>query len=111
MIHSLKQKVSGSIRAPNVTRLCIWSIKNHDWLIARLREYVWSACGLILLLAAFGAIGLQAALLIVAFGCMGIIVVLTGLVLTRRNHLLNLTDPELKNEVYSAMIALIQQRQ
>jgi len=42
---------------------------------------------------------------------MGIIVVLTGLVLTRRNHLLNLTDPELKNEVYSAMIALIQQRQ
>lgn len=109
-MHSTAKTASRGIRAKRTTRLCIWTIRHHDWLVARLREYVWLACGAVLLLSAAGGIRIETALRIIAFGIMGIVVALVGLVLARRFHLLRVTDPDLKAEAYEVMLALIRQR-
>jgi hypothetical protein len=103
-------KINGGRTHPWV-RVSIWSLKRHDHLIAVLRM-VMMAFSMVVLLAVFaGRLDLEAALRVIAFGGLSIVVLLTGLVLTRRNVLLNIDDPALKTEAHKAMIALIRSRE
>ena len=91
-------------------RLSIWSLKRHDQLLAVLRMSMWSYSAVVLLAALAGRLDLQAALRIIAFGGLAAVALLTGLVMTRRNVLLSIDDPDLKAEAHHALLALIQSR-
>lgn len=91
-------------------RLSIWSLHRHDHLIAGLRMVMWSSAALVLLAVFAGRLDLETALRLIAFGGLSAVVLLTGLVLTRRNVLLGIDDPVLKSEVHQAMLALIRSR-
>lgn len=91
-------------------RLSIWSLKRHNDLIAVLRM-VMMAFSYVVLLAVFaGRLDLETALRVIAFGGLSAVVLITGLVLTRRNVLLGIEDPVLKAEAHQAMLALIRSR-
>jgi len=91
-------------------RLSIWSLKRHNHLIAILRMVMMAFAVMVLLPVFGGRIDLETALRVIAFGGLGVVVLLTGLVLTRRNVLLHIADPALKTEAYRAMLALIRSR-
>ena len=91
-------------------RLSIWSLKRHDDLIAVLRMVMMAFPAVVLLAVFAGRLELDAALRIIAFGALGVVVLLAGLVLTRRNVLLGIDDPALKTEAHRAMMALIRSR-
>ena len=88
-------------------RLSIWSLKRHDHLISVLRMSMWSYSAVVLLAAVAGRLDLQAALRIIGFGGLSVVVLLTGLLLTRKNVLLSLEDPQLKKEAHHAMLDLM----
>jgi branched-subunit amino acid transport protein AzlD len=91
-------------------RLSIWSLKRHDDLIAVLRM-VMMAFPYVVLLAVFaGRLDLETALRVIGFGALAVVVLITGLVLTRRNVLLGIDDPDLRSEAHQAMLALIRSR-
>ena len=102
-------KISGGRRHPWV-RVSIWSLKRHDHLIAVLRMVMMAFPVMVLLPVFAGRIDLETALRVIAFGGLGVVVLLTGLVLTRRNVLLHIDDPALRTEAYQAMLALISAR-
>lgn len=91
-------------------RLSIWSLKRHDNLIYALRMSMLSFSAVVLLAAVIGKLDLQTALRILAFGGLGIVVLLTGLVVTRRNILLAIDDPDLRVEAHQALLALIRSK-
>jgi len=93
-----------------LARLSIWSLKRHDHLIAVLRMSMWSFSAVVLLAAVVGRLDLQTALLIIAFGGLSAVVLLTGLVLTRRSVLLSIDDPDLRAEAHQALRALIRSK-
>jgi hypothetical protein len=71
---------------------------------------MWSFSGVVLLAAVVGRLDLQTALRVIAFGGLAVVVLLTGLALTRRNVLLAIDDPDLKAEAHQAMLALMRSR-
>jgi hypothetical protein len=89
-------------------RLSIWSIRRHDALLGLLRVSMWTFSAVVLLAAAAGRLDLQVALRIIGFGGLSVVVLLTGLVITRKNVLLALEDPELRHEAHQAMLNLMQ---
>ena len=91
-------------------RLSIWSLKRHDRLIAVLRMAMMAFPFVVLLAVFAGKIDLEAALRVIAFGGLAAVVLITGLVLTRRNVLLGIDDPGLRAEAHEAMAALIRKR-
>ena len=103
-------KINGGRKHPWV-RVSIWSLKRHDHLIAVLRMAMWSFSAVVLLAVFAGRLGLEAALRVIAFGGLSAVVLITGMVLTRRNVLLHIDDPALKTEAYQAMLALIRSRE
>jgi hypothetical protein len=104
------ENIDGRRKHPLI-RLSIWSLKRHDHLIAGLRMVMMAFAAVVLLAVFAGRLDLEAALRVIAFGGLSVVVLLTGLVLTRRNVLLHIDDPALKNEAYQAMLALIRSRQ
>jgi len=88
-------------------KACIWSIRNQQRLMARLRTTMWAFSATILVLSISGRFGLQTALLIIGFGGLGVVVMLTGLIQTRRILLLNIQDPDLRRQAHVAMLELI----
>lgn len=91
-------------------RLSIWSIRRHDAILSVLRMSMWSFSGVVLLAAVVGRLDLQTALRVIAFGGLAVVVLLTGLALTRRNVLLAIDDPDLRAEAHQAMLSLMRSR-
>jgi hypothetical protein len=69
--------------------------------------YMFAAVAVLVLLALAGRLSLEAALQVAGFGSLTLILLLGGLIVSRRNHLLGITDPELRQEAYHAMLELI----
>lgn len=88
-------------------KACIWSIRNQQRLIARLRTSMWAFSATILILSISGRFGLQTALSIIGFSGLALVVMLTGLIQTRRIVLLNIRNPDLRRQAYLAMLELI----
>ena len=93
-----------------MVRLSIWSIRRHQALLSALRRTMGSFSAVVLLAVLVGRLDLQTALGVIGFGGLAVVVLLTGLVLTRRNVLLSVEDPELKAEARQAMLDLIRSK-
>lgn len=101
-------KTSNSNRKPEqFTYVLIWTILNQDLIAHHIRIYTYSAVAIIMLLTISQIISLDMALFCL-FGC-GLVFGL-GLwvaIERRRSWLLGVTDPILKKEIYSAMLAYL----
>ena len=91
-------------------RMSIWSIRRHDAILWVSRMGMWSFSGVVLLAAVVGKLDLQTALRVIAFSGLAAVLLLTGLVLTRRNVLLAIDDPELRDGAHRALLELIRSR-
>ena len=89
--------------AVKITRLCIWSVRNQSWLAGQVRIYIFMVTAVIAFLALAGVISLQTAML--SSFCIGLIAVglIWTLVQQRKSWLLNLREPELREQALTAM--------
>lgn len=94
----------------SIATVCIWTIRHHDYLVAQIRIYMWSASATVLFLSLAGLIRLETALFSLLFGALSIAILLWTLNEIRRHLLLHIRDPQLKKEAYEAMLAFIQAR-
>ncbi len=92
------------------TRFWIWTIKNHNVIVINIGIYTFTAVAAILFLCIGGVIHLQTALNSILFGGLGNFAMLWLLLEIRRNHLLKVTDPELRQKAYEEMLVFIYQR-
>lgn len=93
-----------------MTRFWIWTIKNHNVIIVNIGMYTFTAVAAILFLCIVGVIHLQTALNSILFGGLGNFALIWLLLEIRRNHLLKITDPELRQKAYEEMLIFIYQR-
>lgn len=91
----------------NVAKLCIWTIRNHNFLITRFRLYMWSAVALVLFLSIANVIHLKIALLTILFSALCIVVIFWALIERRKTCLLKIRDPDLRQQAHAAMLELI----
>ena len=89
--------------AVKITRLCIWSVRNQSWLAGQVRIYVYMATAIIAFLALAGVISIQTAML--SSFCIGLIAmgIIWTLIQQRKAWLLNLREPELREQALAAM--------
>jgi hypothetical protein len=92
------------------TRFWIWTIKNHNVIVINIGIYTFTAVAAILFLCIGGVIHLQTGLSAILFGGLGNFAMLWLLLEIRRNHLLKITDPELRQKAYEEMLVFIYQR-
>jgi hypothetical protein len=93
-----------------MTRFWIWTIKYHNVLVINIGIYTFTAIAAILFLALGGVIHLETALNSILLGGLGNFSILWILLEIRRNHLLKITDPELRKKAYEEMLVFIYQR-
>lgn len=89
---------------PTIAKWCIWSVENQSWLAGQMTIYIWSATAAVAIFALGDVITLGAA--IWALFVSGVIVCISIwlLVLQRRTWLLNIEDPELRQQALDAML-------
>lgn len=93
-----------------MTRFWIWTLKKHDVIVVNIGIYTFTAVATILFLCIGGLIHLQTAMNAILFGGLGNFAVLWLLLEIRRNHLLQITDPELRQKAYEEMLVFIYRR-
>jgi hypothetical protein len=93
-----------------MTRFWIWTIKNHDVIVVNIGIYTFTAVAAILFLCIGGVIHLQTALNSILFGGLGNFAIIWLLLEIRRNHLLKITDPELRQKAHEEMLVFIYRR-
>lgn len=102
---STPRNISGANQSRHrLARAVVWSILYQDEIAHHVRLYMWSGVALVLLVALSGKISVDTAIhgiLIVGLTVCG---GLWLLILKRRSWLLKITDPELKETAYAAMV-------
>jgi hypothetical protein len=93
-----------------MTRFWIWTIRNHGVIVINIGIYTFTAVAVILILSIGGVIHLQTALNSILFGGLANFMIIWLLLEIRRNHLLKITDPVLRQQVYEEMLIFIYQR-
>jgi hypothetical protein len=93
-----------------MTRFWIWTIKHHNVLVINIGIYTFTAVAVILFLSLGGVIHIETALNSILLGGLGNFAILWILLEIRRNHLLKVTDPELRKKAYEEMLVFIYQR-
>ncbi len=93
-----------------VAKLCIWTIRHHNFLINQLRLYMWSAVAVVLFLSIANVIHLKIALLAILFSSLCIVIILWALIERRKTCLLRIQDPDLKQQAHAAMLEFIHDR-
>jgi hypothetical protein len=96
-----------SSRRSRLVRISIWTVRHHDFLARQIRIYVWTASALVLMLPIFSIIPLPIALYILLFCICAITILLWFLINWRKAILINIQDPELRQQAYRAMLHLI----
>ena len=81
-------------------KLCVSSIRHQRWLAGQVRIYIYGASCLIAFLALAGIITLKTAILSIFCGGVIILALLWGLIQQRRTVLLNIQDPDLRQQAY-----------
>ena len=95
---------------PLLSRASIWTLKHHDLLAGQIRFYVWSASATVLFLSVASLIPLKAALYILLFCGLSIMILLWSLILWRKSILLAIEDEKLRREAHRAMLTMIYSR-
>ncbi|CAN2039567.1 conserved hypothetical protein [Candidatus Magnetomoraceae bacterium gMMP-15] len=90
-----------------IAKLCIWTIRKHELLSYYFKIYMWLAVTTILFFALVNVIALTTALNAIFFGGLSIILISLVLIENRRSVLLNIDDPNLKEDAQNAMMELI----
>jgi hypothetical protein len=93
-----------------MTRFWIWTIKNNNVIVINIGIYTFTAVAVILFLCIGGVIHLQTAINSILIGGLGNFAMLWLLLEIRRNHLLKITDPELRQKSHEEMLVFIYQR-
>ncbi len=93
-----------------IARFCIWTLRFQTLIATHIRIYTWAGTFLILFLALAGRISLDAALhaLVISLGSLALLIWL--LIAARRQSLLNIRDPELREKAHGAMLRHISAR-
>ncbi len=89
---------------PTIAKWCIWSVQNQSWLAGQMSIYIWSATAVVAFLALTGVIALETALWSVFVSGMIICIGIWLLVQQRRIWLLNIQEPELRQQALAAMV-------
>ncbi|MCP4686758.1 MAG: hypothetical protein GY859_01840 [Desulfobacterales bacterium] len=93
-----------------VAKLCIWTIRHHNYLITQFRLYMWSAVAIVLFLSLANVIHLKAALWAILISVLCIVILLWALIERRRTCLLRIGDSDLKEQAHAAMLEFIHER-
>ncbi len=93
-----------------VAKLCIWTIRNHNYLITQFRLYMWSAVAVVLFFSIANVIQLKVALLAILFSTFSIVIILWALIERRKTCLLRIQDPDLRQRAHAAMLDFIHVR-
>jgi hypothetical protein len=91
-------------------RFCIWTLRHQSYIARQVRLFTWSGTLLILFLALAGQINLDVALQAIIFSLASIALLLGLLISARRNCLLHIRDPELREIAHMAMLNVICRR-
>jgi hypothetical protein len=87
-----------------IAKWCIWSIKHQTWLAGQVRIYVWGATAVVAFFMFAGVIPLEEGLLALFFCGVSISTIIWLLIKVRRSWLLNIQEPELRQQALTAMI-------
>jgi len=90
-------------------KLCIWSIRNQAWLAGHVRLYIYTATALVAFLALAGVISFETAMFSAFSGGTVLMGLIWTLVQQRRAMLLNIQDPEVREQAHSAMLSYLRQ--
>ncbi len=91
-------------------RFCIWTLRHQIQIAHHIRIFTWGGTFLILFLALAGRISLEAALHAVVISLPGIALLMWMLIMARRKSLLNIRDPELREQAHMAMLLYVHKR-
>ena len=89
---------------PTIAKWCIWSVENQTWLALRMCIYIWGATAAVLLFTLAHVIALKTALWSMFISGVIICISIWLLVQQRRIWLLNIQDPELRQQALAAMV-------
>ncbi len=93
-----------------IARLCIRTILYQDLIAFHVRVYMFFATGIILMLALAGKIPLTTALVAIGIGGVCIVAILCLLIRTRKEFLLAIHDPELRDVAHDAMLIYLSRK-
>lgn len=94
-------------RHPIGVRLSIWSIRNQSWLAGQVRLYVFFGTALIAFLALAGVISIETAMFSACCGGLVIMGLIWTLIQQRKAILLNIAEPEEREQAHQAMLAYL----
>jgi hypothetical protein len=93
-----------------ITLFWIWTICNHDYCRAQIGIYTFLASTVVVFLSLVGVLPLPVALNIILWGGLCNFAILWLCIESRRRHLKSISDPELKEIAYEAMLVLINKK-
>ncbi|MDJ0885370.1 MAG: hypothetical protein QNJ48_14480 [Desulfobacterales bacterium] len=93
-----------------VARFCIWTLRHQAFIAAQIRIFTWAGTLLILFLALAGKISLDAALHAIVISLFSMALLIWLLIAARRQSLLNIHDPEMRERAHLAMLQHIRTR-
>ena len=103
-----------SIHVPTTGRrfaqFCIWSLRHQAVIAVHIRIFTWAGTLLILFLALAGKISLDAALHAIIISLISMALLIWLLITARRQSLLNIHDPQMRERAHLAMLHHIYSR-
>ena len=102
-----RQDDSHRVTDNNIAKWCIWSIKNQTWLSGQLRIYIWGATAVVALFTFAGLIRLETVLWSLFLSGGVISAAIWVLIRQRKVWLLNIHDPELRQQALDAMVTYL----
>ena len=93
-----------------IVRFCIWTLRHQTQISHQIRIFTWGGTLLILFLALAGYIGLDTALHAIVISLASIACLLWMLIMARRQSLLGIHDPELRELAHISMLAWLYKR-
>ncbi len=103
-----------SIHVPTTGRrfaqFCIWSLRHQAVIAVHIRIFTWAGTLLILFLALAGKISLDAALHAIIISLISMALLIWLLITARRQSLLNIHDPQMRERAHLAMLHYIYSR-
>ncbi len=93
-----------------IARFCIWTLQHQTQIAQQIRIFTWGGTLLILFLALAGHISLDTALHAIVISLASIALLIWMLIMARRQSLLGIHDPELRELAHLVMLAYLGQR-
>jgi membrane protein required for beta-lactamase induction len=93
-----------------IARFCIWTLRQQALIALHIRIFTWSGTLLILFLALAGKISLDAALQAIVISLFSMALLIGLLIAARRQSLLHIHDPEMRERAHQAMLHQIRAR-